>query len=63
MTPALLAEQYYFGTPAGIAEAVAPLVEAGCTHFILANMGGNFTGRGARDFASMAELTSLLKNF
>ncbi len=61
MTSALLEEQYYFGTPAEIADAVAPLVDAGCSHFILANMGGNFTGRGARDFESMADLASRLR--
>jgi phthiodiolone/phenolphthiodiolone dimycocerosates ketoreductase len=61
MTPSLLEEQYYFGTPAEIADQAAPLAEAGCRHFILANMGGNFTGRGARDFESMADLTARLK--
>ena len=60
MTLALLEEQYYFGTPEQVAEAVAPLVDAGCSHFILANMGGTFTGRGAADFASMARLSELL---
>lgn len=61
MTPALLEEQYYFGTPDQIADQAAPLVEAGCRHFILANMGGNFTGRGAADFESMATLAGRLK--
>lgn len=61
MTPALLEEQYYFGTPEDIANSLEPLVEVGCSHFVLANMGGNFTGRGAKDFASMAELTGRLK--
>lgn len=61
MTPELLLEQYYFGSPDQIADAVAPLVDAGCRHFVLANMGGNFTGRGAADFASMAALTARLK--
>ena len=61
MTPELLLEQYYFGSPAQIASRVAPLVGVGCQHFILANMGGNFTGRGSADFASMADLTARLK--
>lgn len=61
MTVELLEDQYYFGTPSEIADAAAPLVDAGCTHFILANMGGNFTGRGAKDFDSMADLTTRLK--
>ena len=60
-TPELLKEQYYFGSPEQIADTVAPLVDAGCRHFVLANMGGNFTGRGAADFASMAELTERLR--
>jgi phthiodiolone/phenolphthiodiolone dimycocerosates ketoreductase len=61
ITAELLEHQYYFGTPREIAAAVEPLVEAGCGHFILANMGGNFTGRGMADFDSMAELTALLQ--
>lgn len=61
MTAALLERQYYFGNPSQIAEAVAPLVDAGCRHFIFANMGGNFTGRGLADFDSMAELADLLR--
>lgn len=61
MTTALLEEQYYFGTPAEIADQAAPLVHAGCTHFILANMGGNYTGRGVKDFESMTDLTGRLK--
>jgi phthiodiolone/phenolphthiodiolone dimycocerosates ketoreductase len=60
LTPELLERQYYFGTPRDVAAAVEPLVSAGCRHFILANMGGNFTGRGLKDFDSMAELTRLL---
>lgn len=60
MTRQLLEDQYYFGTPQQIAEQAKALADAGCTHFILANMGGNFTGRGAADFESMAELTRLL---
>lgn len=62
MTPALLEDQYYFGTASEVADMAAPLVDAGCTHFILANMGGTFTGRGAEDFASMRELTERLKS-
>ncbi len=61
ITPELLEQQYYFGTPSDVAECVRPLVDAGCGHFILANMGGNFTGRGLADFDSMAELTKLLQ--
>ena len=61
ITPELLAHQYYFGTPTEITDACAPLVEAGCSHFILANMGGNFTGRGMKDFDSMAELADRLR--
>jgi phthiodiolone/phenolphthiodiolone dimycocerosates ketoreductase len=60
LTPELLETQYYFGTPRDAAAAVEPLVVAGCRHFILANMGGNFTGRGMKDFDAMAQLTRLL---
>ncbi len=62
MTTELIEDQYYFGTPAQIADSAAPLVDAGCSHFILANMGGNFTGRGGADFESMADLTKRLKS-
>ena len=61
MTAELLAEQYYFGSPREIAAAAAPLAAAGCRHFILANVGGTFTGRGMADFEAMAELARALK--
>lgn len=61
ITAELLEQQYYFGTPHDVAEAARPLVDAGCGHFIFANMGGNFTGRGLADFDSMAELAGLLQ--
>jgi phthiodiolone/phenolphthiodiolone dimycocerosates ketoreductase len=61
MTSSLLERQYYFGSPSEIAKDVAPLVDAGCRHFIFANMGGNFTGRGLADFESMAELADQLR--
>ena len=61
MTPELLGEQYYFGSASEIAAQAEELVEAGCRHFIFANIGGNFTGRGMTDFESMAELANRLK--
>ena len=62
MTADLLLRQYYFGSPRDVHDQVKQLVDAGCNHFIMANMGGNFTGRGMRDFDDMAELTTLLKS-
>jgi len=61
LTPELLTRQYYFGTPADITEACAPLAAAGCSHFIFANMGATFTGTGFEDFDTMAKLADMLR--
>jgi phthiodiolone/phenolphthiodiolone dimycocerosates ketoreductase len=52
---------FYLGTPKDVLERVEPLAAAGCRHFILANMGGAFTGAGLSDFARMATLIRSLK--
>jgi phthiodiolone/phenolphthiodiolone dimycocerosates ketoreductase len=46
---ALLDRLFYIGTPKDILAEAAPLASAGCSHFIVANMGAAFTGRGLAD--------------
>jgi phthiodiolone/phenolphthiodiolone dimycocerosates ketoreductase len=61
LTPELLDRLFFMGTPEDIAAECAPLAEAGCRHFILANMGGAFTGEGLPDLARMGKLIRALK--
>jgi phthiodiolone/phenolphthiodiolone dimycocerosates ketoreductase len=57
----LLERLFYMGTPSDVLAQAAPLAAAGCRHFILANMGGAFTGAGLSDFARMGKLIRGLK--
>jgi phthiodiolone/phenolphthiodiolone dimycocerosates ketoreductase len=59
--PALLDRLFYMGNAEEIFAEVAPLAAAGCNHFILANLGAAFTGRGLADFWEMGKLTRRLK--
>jgi len=52
----MLDRLFYMGSPQQILAEAAPLADAGCNHFIIANMGGVFTGRGLRDFWDMGKL-------
>ncbi len=61
LNEALLERLFYMGTPEDIAEEAAPLARAGCRHFIIANMGGAFTGNGLKDYAAMAALMRRLR--
>jgi phthiodiolone/phenolphthiodiolone dimycocerosates ketoreductase len=61
LTPAMLERLFYLGTAEEIFAEAAPLAAAGCNHFILANMGAAFTGRGLADFWEMGKLTRRLK--
>jgi phthiodiolone/phenolphthiodiolone dimycocerosates ketoreductase len=56
LNPKLLDRLFYMGTAEQIFEEAAPLAAAGCRHFVLANMGGAFTGNGLSDFAQLAKL-------
>jgi len=56
LTAPLLDRLFYMGTPEKILEEVAPLAAAGCNHFIVANMGGAFTGGGLGDFVAMGKV-------
>jgi phthiodiolone/phenolphthiodiolone dimycocerosates ketoreductase len=53
---AILDRLFYMGSPGEVLKEVAPLAAAGCNHFILANMGATFTGRGLADLRDMWKL-------
>ena len=57
----LLDRLFYMGTWEQILDQAGPLAAAGCRHFILANMGGAFTGAGLSDFVQMGRLIRSLK--
>ncbi len=61
MTPELLLTLMYAGSPRQICDEVAPLVTAGCTHFIVANAGASFTGDGLRGLGRLADLMRRLR--
>jgi phthiodiolone/phenolphthiodiolone dimycocerosates ketoreductase len=61
LRPSILDRLFYMGTAEQIFEEVAPLAGAGCSHFIMANMGGAFTGNGLSDFVHMARLMRSLR--
>ena len=62
MNPAILDHLFYMGTPEEIVDEAAPLADAGASHFIVANMGGSFTGNGLSDFWRMGKLFRRLKS-
>ncbi len=61
LRPELVEKSFYMGTVNDIVEQAAPLVGAGCRHFVFANMGSLFTGEGVKDFARAARLFRALK--
>ena len=61
LKPSILERLFYMGTAEEILAEAAPLAEAGCSHFIIANMGGAFTGNGLSDFVHMARLMRALR--
>jgi phthiodiolone/phenolphthiodiolone dimycocerosates ketoreductase len=61
MTPELLATSMYAGSPAEIRREIAPLVEAGARHLIVANIGAALTGGGPRDLLRLASLIRKLR--
>jgi hypothetical protein len=61
MTPELLETVFYAGSAEEICEQAAPLAEAGCRHFIIANMGAAFTGQGLADLRRLRRLMRLLR--
>ncbi len=61
LNPQLLEHLFYMGRAGDIFREVEPLAASGCRHFIVANMGGAFTGNGLSDFVEMAKLMRSLK--
>jgi len=61
MTRELLLTTMYAGNAREICDEVAPLVAAGCTHFITANAGASFMGAGAKGLWHLATLTRNLR--
>ena len=61
MRPELLTGQLYMGSVDQVVDEVAPLVGAGCRHFIIANIGASFMGDGARGLARQAQLMRRLR--
>ncbi|HVN84843.1 MAG TPA: LLM class flavin-dependent oxidoreductase [Candidatus Binatia bacterium] len=61
MTPELLQTLMYAGSPTQIRDEVAPLVGAGCRHFIVANMGATFTGDGVKGLWRLRQLMRELR--
>lgn len=61
MRPELLEGQLYLGSVDEIVAEVAPLVAAGCRHFIVANVGASFTGEGPRGLVRLAQLMRRLR--
>jgi hypothetical protein len=49
------------GSVEQIVDEVAPLVGAGCRHFIVANVGASFMGDGARGLGRLARLMRRLR--
>jgi len=61
MTPELLLTLMYAGSAQQICEEVAPMADAGCDHFILANAGASFTGDAVKGLWRLAQLTRRLR--
>ena len=61
LKPELLDRLFFMGRPEQILEEAAPLASAGCSHFIVANMGAAFTGNGISDIVAMARLMRSLR--
>jgi phthiodiolone/phenolphthiodiolone dimycocerosates ketoreductase len=61
MTPEMLLSSMFAGNPAEIRDEVAPLVEAGARHLIVANFGAALTGGGGRDILRLASLIRKLR--
>jgi len=61
MTPELLLTLMYAGSARQIVDEVAPLADAGCTHFIIANAGASFMADGLRGLWRLAALTRGLR--
>jgi phthiodiolone/phenolphthiodiolone dimycocerosates ketoreductase len=61
MTPEILLSLLYAGSAQQICDEVASLVDAGCSHFIIANAGASFTGDGVKGLWRLADLMRRLR--
>jgi phthiodiolone/phenolphthiodiolone dimycocerosates ketoreductase len=61
MTPQLLLTLLYAGSARQISDEVAPLVDAGCDHLIIASAGASFMGEGAKGLWRLADLMRRLR--
>jgi phthiodiolone/phenolphthiodiolone dimycocerosates ketoreductase len=61
MGPELVEQMLYVGSVDEIVAQVAPLVGAGCRHFIVVNVGASFLGDGARGLVRLAQLMRRLR--
>lgn len=61
MTPELFLGMMYAGSVEQIAAEVAPLADAGCRHFIVANLGAMFMSDGARGLWRLTQLMRRLR--
>ena len=61
MRPELLLGQLYMGSVDEVVAEAAPLVDAGCRHFIVANVGASFMSDGARGLVRQAQLMRRLR--
>jgi phthiodiolone/phenolphthiodiolone dimycocerosates ketoreductase len=61
MTPELFLSMMYAGSVDEICAEAAPLADAGCRHFIVANLGAMFSGDGLRGIARLTRLMRRLR--
>ena len=61
MTPELLLNSLYAGSPAEVRDELAPLVEAGARHLVVSNVASVFTGGGAADLWRLGSLFRKLR--
>jgi len=61
LVPEMLLGSLYVGSPSDIRDEVAPMVDAGCRHMILANIGGAMTAGGLSDLWRQGSLIRKLR--
>ena len=61
LTPELLGESFYAGSPSEIREELAEVVGAGARHVVVSNIGGSLTGGGPGEILKLASLIRKLR--
>ena len=62
LNEAILDRLFFMGSPDEILEQAAPVAQAGCRHFIIANMGGAFLTETTKDaLTDLWRLRSLMR--